>query len=613
MPLDTTSPLSTLRPDHPRVLADAAAFERVRAQAVHDRRTADGVAAVRAAADKLLDQPTRTHDIPDGKRLLEVSREVVDRVSALAFTFRLGGGARYRDRAVAELEAVCAFPDWNPGHFLDTGEMAYAVALGYDWLYDDLTDAQRCTLREGIVRHAFGPALPMIERREWWVKADNNWNLVCHGGLVAAAIALGDDTPQESARVIRSAVENTPVCLRHFAPDGAWLEGPGYWAYSMRYLVVLLASMRSGLGHDFGLMQTPGLDRTCYFPMHMQGPTGELFNFADCGEGAGAGGALVPTLFLSQYFPLHAPRARLADTQPLRTAPALLFDAAPQAGPDPHGADAPPPLDAHFRGVECVTLRSAWDDPDAWFLAAQCGRNTVGHNQLDKGSFVLDAGGQRFAVDMSPDDYNLPGFFGTQRYDYYRNRAEGHNTLVLAPDAGHDQDPRAGGSVTSFDPDPRHPRAVLDLTPCYRAARRAQRTLELPGRRSAKITDVIELDKPGDVWWFLHTRADVALADDGRSATLTRKGVKLTATLDAATAPAARFQVLPATPLPTSPNPPGQNPNNGARLVNNSIGDRVKVGELPRFGDPDPTRAIRKLALHLTAVTAATIAVTFTR
>ena len=42
------------------------------------------------------------------------------------------------------MNAVCNFPDWNSKrHFLDVGEMATAVAFGYDWLYNELSAATR--------------------------------------------------------------------------------------------------------------------------------------------------------------------------------------------------------------------------------------------------------------------------------------------------------------------------------------------------------------------------------------------------------------------------------------------------------------------------------------
>ncbi len=48
------------------------------------------------------------------------------------------GDPQFKDRAEQEMLGVAAFPDWNPPHFLDVGEMTTAMAIGYDWLYDVL-------------------------------------------------------------------------------------------------------------------------------------------------------------------------------------------------------------------------------------------------------------------------------------------------------------------------------------------------------------------------------------------------------------------------------------------------------------------------------------------
>ena len=56
---------------------------------------------------------------------------------ALTFTNLGYGREGADDRAWIDLEAVCdVFPDWHPIHDIDLGEMAAAVAIGYDWMYE---------------------------------------------------------------------------------------------------------------------------------------------------------------------------------------------------------------------------------------------------------------------------------------------------------------------------------------------------------------------------------------------------------------------------------------------------------------------------------------------
>lgn len=74
--------------------------------------------------------------------------------------------------------------------------------------------------------------------------------------------------------------------------------------------------------------------------------------------------------------------------------------------------------------------------PRALFVGFKAGANDVNHSSLDLGSFVLDADGLRWATDLGPDDYNLPGYFDTKkgtaspRWKYYRLNNRSNNTLT---------------------------------------------------------------------------------------------------------------------------------------------------------------------------------------
>jgi hypothetical protein len=63
-------------------------------------------------------------------------------------------------------------------------------------------------------------------------------------------------------------------------------------------------------------------------------------------------------------------------------------------------------------------LRSEWENPQALCVAFKAGDNKANHSHLDLGSFVFDAAGVRWAMDLGADNYNLPGYFGKQRWDY---------------------------------------------------------------------------------------------------------------------------------------------------------------------------------------------------
>src|SRR5262249_44702003 len=155
---------------------------------------------------------------------------------------------------------------------------------------------------------------------------------------------------------------------------------------------------------DFGFSQSPGFSETGLFPIYLTGPLGRTFNYADGSDGT----IRAPQMFwLARRFqqPAYAGyRRRLAVPQALDL---LWFDSwgeALEAGRAP--------LDRYFRGVEVATFRSAWHDPDALFVGFKAGDSKVNHSHLDLGTFVLDAMGSRWAVDLGADNYNLPGYWG---------------------------------------------------------------------------------------------------------------------------------------------------------------------------------------------------------
>lgn len=574
LPIPPADQLFTnLHRGHPRLLATAADFAALRQRVETDKQLTRWHAALQSQAIALLKEPPSKYEIPDGKRLLATSRRVLDRVQTLGLLWQLDHDRRWADRAWRELEAAAQFKDWNPKHFLDTAEMTHAFAIGYDWLYDAWTDAQRRMLREAIVKHGFTPALQVYAKGGWWVKTRNNWNQVCNGGLGIGALALAEVEPALAARILHAGLNSIQIAMGEFAPDGACIEGPGYWHYATRYNFAFLAALESALGTDFALATLPGVEQTGWFPIYIGSPAGQTFNYADGGSGA----IYAPQLFwlarrfqqpVWAWYQARTPRPQALD---------LLWYSPHQTDPVAAGT----PLDKYFRGSEVVTLRGSWTDANATFIGFKAGKNNDSHGQLDVGSFVLDALGERWAMDFGSDNYNLPGYFGKQRWDYYRLRAEGQNTLVVNPGKGPDQS-LAATPIVRFESKPDRAFAIGDLKAAVAPdARRVERGVALLDRQRVLMQDELVTDRPADVWWFMHTHAEVKLDKSGTTATLERQGKQLAARI---LAPAnARFTVMKAEPLPTSPQPPEQ--------ANN---DRV-----------------RKLAIHLAGVQDLRLAVLF--
>jgi hypothetical protein len=120
------------------VLATAEDFDRV-ARLLDGNDTDDTHAVswydgVRSRAREILAETSVDYTPSDRGTVLLVSGRCFRGSGRWGRSNRLSGDSIYADRAWRELEAVAAFDDWHPEHFLDVAEMTTAVATGYDRL-----------------------------------------------------------------------------------------------------------------------------------------------------------------------------------------------------------------------------------------------------------------------------------------------------------------------------------------------------------------------------------------------------------------------------------------------------------------------------------------------
>ena len=558
--------LATLRSEHPRLQLTADRLAVIRKLVEDDTLAAEIYAGIRKDADRALKRKPCKYEKPDGRRLLSVSREVLDRITNWAFLYRMTGERKYVDRAWSELAAVAQFPDWNPAHFLDTAEMTRAFAVGYDWLYDCWTADQRAVIRKAIVEMGLQPAMSRYEPKpRSWAIVSNNWNQVCNGGIALGALAIAEDEPQMAARIVRHAVDLIPRSIQVYRPDGAGTEGVTYWSYATRYNTAFLDAMETALGSCLGLDQVDGYAQSGDFQLYYSGASGQSFDFGDCGQTR----LSTPQHF---WFGKHygTPRYSWFRYQALREHPDR-GEVADLIWYDPSAKSLDPrefPLDKHFRRAELAVMRSAWADPDALVLAIEgAPPDDYNHRHLDSGSFILEADGVRWVVDCGVEHQTyLSHQHSFGRWEFYRTRAEGHNTLVLNPGKGADQTPKTPAPITRFTSRADGCVAEMDLSRAYDTnAQRVTRTFTLADRKRVCVADDIQGARSAEVWWFVHTKAQIEVATDGRSATLSQDGKRLKVVVQEPST--ARLETMAASPLPTSPNPNKQADNSKIRKL----------------------------------------------
>jgi len=458
--------------------------------------------------------------VQQGMRM-QGQHEVQRRVVALAAAYWFSKDTKYVDRARVEMLSAAAFSDWNPSHFLDTAEMTMGLAVGYDWLYDVLDEESKTIIRKAIVEKGLNQALV---KKYFWTKGNNNWSQVCWGGMTAGALAVRDEEPELALEVLHKAITGVPYSVKVYAPNGCYPEGPAYWTYGTGYFVYLMDLLEKSLGTNFGLYDLPGFSKTGEFFNLATGTSGKFYNYADGGQNRShnlsmwwlAARAERPDwLFKERADVLKALEGGKPESSALKGVrlPVLLLLWMQDF---PENTEVKMPLCWSSEGhVPIVVMRSGWNDPRAAFLATKGGPASQNHGHMDSGSFVYDADGVRWAVDLGSQSYYSIEKLGmslwssaqdSDRWKIFRLNNLSHN-LVTIDDQLHDV--KGYGKIAEFSDDPGSPFAVVDLKEVYQGQVKSyMRTVKLLPSRVAHINDNIEGVKSGaKVRWAMVTAA----------------------------------------------------------------------------------------------------------
>ena len=545
--------LASLRPEHPRLIASPSSWDIIKKQRAGDALLHRFLQRSEREARALFVAAPVTYE-KQGRRLLAVSRRALRRVLLLSLHFHLTGEMAFAMRAKDEMLAAAAFADWNPSHFLDTAEMTAALAFGYDWLFHQLDGGTRQIIKAAIIEKGLQAGM----KSDGWKNNTNNWNQVCLAGMSLGALAVAEDEPQLAAQTLQRTKDFNKYGLQPYKPEGIYPEGAMYWAYGTTFQTVLLSALQSALGTDWGLSQSPGFLQTGTALNQQLGPTGNYFNFSDNIESPGLEPAMwwfastlkQPALLRYESKELQKYAALQKEPQ-TNTENNRLLPLAALWWPE-KTTDAPQklPLNWHGKGENSlVVFRSAWDDPQATFLALKGGKAALSHAHMDAGSFVFEAKGVRWACDLGLQDYysleskNIGLWDGKQegeRWKIFRLNNFSHNTLTI-----NDQLHLVNGEAIIRDFSATEKSAIVDLSAVFAGqATKVVRRFQF-SEAQVVIRDELQGLKPkADVRWAMLTRAEIAL--DGKQATLMQNGQKLRVTLQ--TEWPAQFETISADP-----------------------------------------------------------------
>ena len=478
-----------------------------------------------------------------GRRLLDKSREALRRIFQLSYAYRTTHAKKYFDRTEKEMLAIAAFSDWNPSHFLDVAEMTMAMAIGYDWLYQDLSNESKQIIREAIVKKGLEPSLD--NKYNSWLKAEHNWNQVCNAGMTYGALAVKEDHPQLAINIINRAIESIKIPMKDYGPDGIYPEGYGYWGYGTSFNIMFLSAVEKLFKTDFGLCSAPGFLKTAEFLEHMTGATGNAFNYSD----AGIGGGFHPAMFWlanrtkdetvlweeKKFIERNGFAKRVND----RLLPALLlWKGNIQLDKIAH------PKESMWVGTgknPIAMMRTSWTDPNAIYVATKGGSASINHAHMDIGSFIMEANGVRWAMDFGMQDYESLESKGvklwgrtqdSERWNVFRLNNYSHNTLSIDSQL---QQVSGHAAIIASGKEANNMFATLDLSSVYEGqVNHAKRTISIMDGKKVQVQDEIKTNnRETKIRWNMLTPAEVEIVGPNK-AILRKDGKQLALTVSGA-------------------------------------------------------------------------------
>lgn len=378
--------------------------------------------------DQIMDLKANLDREPWAGHWARLRESAVDgRLPHAALAWLLSDDSAFRDAALEKLEAMAQGD--NPGQWLSL----HNLAMGYDWLYDELTPELRTAIQARLNREA-REMYHKVARHETYTAGTYGWNIALHEFLQIAvpAFAIYGDVPDVSPW-LRFVSEKMRAITAALGPDGVSPEGICYGGFFTDSYIRVATLVRDLLGWN-PFEDNAHMRNLPYFYLYSNPPLNHLAH----GQAHLHFGDSVRT---NWYGPDYFLRLLAAETSD----PAAQWIAHTQSREglsanegvyfnllwhDPSvPAELPPdlPPDRHFSDKDLVVLRSGWHGDESVF-AMLCGPH-AGHHALRHYPQCIGGG------HMSPAAGNLQlfahGDWLLNHGAYCFKRTEYHNAVTI--------------------------------------------------------------------------------------------------------------------------------------------------------------------------------------
>jgi len=413
----------------------------------------------------------------------------------------------------------CGLPGYR-APFIETAA-AECVAQCYDFIHPLLSDEERREVEDSL----YEKALPWIDLYLRYYGEgyllNSNQGAVYVAGLVSAALVARRSHPDVD-EILERGIRWFPRMLNnYYKENGAANEGPGYWEYTTQYAAAALISICRHRGWRVQDYAPAHLGRTMDYLMHLRSLARERLSFlplSDNIEGVGYNFMNSSFMFFARYY--HDANALWLWHEYFGSRPNP--PGSPFFGKRMAGACAlsglmdfllfvegvPPtpqlPPSRHFEGCDRIFLRTGCSRGDVLFFF-EGGPQTFEHTHSDKGQFILEAYGERFAADPGVVKYQDPASLNYKRTSY-------HNLITLR---GRNQDYRDAAKAVVIDQlkfGETCDYFSADLRNSYQAFEKYDRRVLFVRPHYFLILDEVQADESG-LEWNYHSCAPIREID----------------------------------------------------------------------------------------------------
>jgi len=454
-------------------------------------------------------------------------QEVWYAIRHLAIGGKVTGNQDMLDKAKAQLLEAASWDPMGVTSRAYTDEWAYrvnnALAWGYDWLHDQLTDEERATvhaaLRErtrDIAEHAIVNA--KIHLFPYDSHAVRSVSLT----LIPACIALLEEGDEEVRGWLDYCIE---FLFTVYSPwgdaDGGWAEGTNYWMMGMAYLIDAANRLKSYTGID--LYRRPFLQNTGDFPLYCKAPNTRRATFGDDSTQGDLPG-IKTGLNMRQFGGVTGKGAyQWYCEENLRLNPDTemefynwgwwdtRFDEMAFQTDFPVVEATPPESGMrHFKGIGWVGIQHAMADPDnhIQFVFKSSPFGSISHSHGDQNAFCMAAYGEDMAIQSG---YYVA--FNSSMHREWRRQTRSKNAILINGKGQYAEKDKAKamaatGTILAAETHEDHYYIRGDATAAYQSlspeVTLAEREIYFVRGSYFVIVDKVDAETPVTVEWLLH-------------------------------------------------------------------------------------------------------------